>query len=564
MSRTAGMGPPATPPRREPAGLRPYRAYRAPQADREIVAIPPLNEAVGLLAGSAQGASCSLAGKPVHELRSEAQIALLKLAHAYVSGYRDAPLPRSGPLLMAGHQPELFHPGVWLKNFALGKLARAAGGTAVNLVIDTDVVKQASIPVPAGTLEAPRRERVPYDTAVPAVPFEERRIVDHAAFAAFGTRVQDLIAALVPDPCVRSFWPMVQAAARRTDRLGLSLAQARHQWEQRWGLETLELPLSQACLLPAFTWFVAGLLLDHEAFQRSYNEAVLDYRRAHRIRSQNHPVPLLAREEEWIETPFWIWTSEDPQRRRLFVCRVAGGLRLADRQGWELKLWLGGGGSPERGVEQLAQALKQGVRIRTRALTTTLFARLVLADMFVHGIGGGKYDQITDRILADFFGVPAAPVVVVSATLRLPLPRVEGISQRLRELGRLLRDLRYHGEQFVEGRWPLPWLPAQPRTPCSNPACSNELARLADQKRTLLAQPPAAGSRRAWCHAIRQVNDAMFSHLSPLARQAEAEQQRLLRSLAADAILSSREYAFCLYPENVLRDFLLEFFHGTL
>ena len=41
-------------------------------------------------------------------------------------------------LLLAGHQPELFHPGVWVKNFALNGLARRHGATPLNLVVDND------------------------------------------------------------------------------------------------------------------------------------------------------------------------------------------------------------------------------------------------------------------------------------------------------------------------------------------------------------------------------------------------------------------------------------------
>ena len=50
-----------------------------------------------------------------------------------------------GPIFLAGHQPELFHPGVWFKNFALGTLARRHGAAAVNLVIDSDTVKSTSL-----------------------------------------------------------------------------------------------------------------------------------------------------------------------------------------------------------------------------------------------------------------------------------------------------------------------------------------------------------------------------------------------------------------------------------
>ena len=37
---------------------------------------------------------------------------------------------------------QLFHPGVWLKNFALGTLARRLNAVAVNLLIDTDTIKK--------------------------------------------------------------------------------------------------------------------------------------------------------------------------------------------------------------------------------------------------------------------------------------------------------------------------------------------------------------------------------------------------------------------------------------
>ena len=58
-------------------------------------------------------------------------------------------------------------------------------------------------------------------------------------------------------------------------------------------------------------------------FSAVYNEAVREYRRLYRIRSASHPVPDLAVEGEWQEAPFWIWSQENPRRKRLFVqtCR---------------------------------------------------------------------------------------------------------------------------------------------------------------------------------------------------------------------------------------------------
>ena len=60
--------------------------------------------------------------------------------------------------------------------------------------------------------------------------------------------------------------------------------------------------------------------------------------------------------------------------------------------------------------------------LRPRALTLTLFARLCLGDFFIHGIGGGKYDEVTDAIIRDYFGIEPPAYQVLSATLHLPLP----------------------------------------------------------------------------------------------------------------------------------------------
>ena len=64
----------------------------------------------------------------------------------------------------------------------------------------------------------------------------------------------------------------------------------------------------------------------------------------------------------------------------------------------------------------------QGVKIRGRALVTTLFARMFLADLFIHGIGGAKYDQLTDQMIGRFLGCDAPEFMILTATMRLPSP----------------------------------------------------------------------------------------------------------------------------------------------
>jgi hypothetical protein len=59
-------------------------------------------------------------------------------------------------------------------------------------------------------------------------------------------------------------------------------------------------------------------------------------------------------------------------------------------------------------------------RLSPRALTLTTFVRLVMVDQFVHGIGGGQYDQVTDRFIAWHYGVEPPHFSVTTATMYLP------------------------------------------------------------------------------------------------------------------------------------------------
>src|SRR5262249_37202375 len=156
------------------------------------------------------------------------------------------------------------------------------------------------------------------------------------------------------------------------------------------GLQPLEVPLSAVCRTEAFAWFACALLADLPRFVENYNAAVHEYRRRHDLKSKNHPVPDLAQQGEAYETPFWVWRADAPRRQRLFAVPASGGVTLFSGKEPLADLR----GSPADWVTQWRMLERQGIKIRTRALSTTLFSRHLLADLFVHGIGGGKYDAL--------------------------------------------------------------------------------------------------------------------------------------------------------------------------
>jgi hypothetical protein len=522
---------------------------RAPREDRTALIEPPLDRAADMVEENLRienQRDYDLQGRSLAAISQLARRELLAAARRWTAAYRDipaAPPEGQGRIYLAGHQPQMFHPGVWFKNFALGEVARRHGATAVNLVIDNDILAEAALRVPGQSVADPQVEKIAFDRPDPKIPYEERRIEDRELLATFDRRVREHLAPLVADPLIGQYWPLVRAQAEHTDKLGACLAQARHQLEVvAWGLETLEVPQSWVCGGEAFQWLVAHLLAQLPRFHAVHNEAVREYRRQYRVRSTSHPVPELAAEETWLEAPFWVWTAAEPHRRRLFARPAGGEIVLSDRRSWEARLPLRAEGDAVRAVERLLELHRGGVRIRSRALITTLWARLALGDLFIHGIGGAKYDRVTDLLIERFLGLRPPGLMVVSATLHLPIERDRMTDDDVCRTERQLRDLTYHPEQFVDPSDSVP---------------SNLLA----EKRQWIETPQTVENARRRCRAIRAVNAALQPWVAGrrkeiLERHAEAVHRR-----RAESVLSWREYAFCLYPEATLREFLAALLH---
>jgi hypothetical protein len=188
------------------------------------------------------------------------------------------------------------------------------------------------------------------------------------------------------------------------------------------------------------------------------------------------------------------------------------------------------------------QLQHDGVRIRSRALTTTLWARLALGDLFLHGIGGAKYDQVTDRIIERFFGFQPPGFMVVSATLLLPIEREPTSKDDARAVQQQLRDMTYHPERYLEGVDPV-------------------AADLVAAKQRWIETQPTFDNARERCQAIRTINAELQPWLAGQKRQMLDHQMRISRKVQAESVLASREYAFCLYPESTVRHFFSGLLH---
>jgi hypothetical protein len=525
-----------------------YRPLHAPHEDRSVLVEPPFSESRALVEQNLTGRrewQYDLQGRPLEQVARQARRELLREARRWTSSYRDVTPPACGEIervFLAGHQPQLFHPGVWFKNLALDWLARRYQAVAVNLLVDSDTMKTNALRVPGGTPDAPRAVSLPLDRPASAMPYEERRILDRAMFADFGRRVTQELATLVPDPLIRELWPLAVDRARRTDNLGACLAQSRHLTESGWGLNTLEVPQSRICQSESFAWLVAHVLAQLPRFRQVYNEVVAEYRRVNRIRNAAHPVPDLAADGEWLEAPFWIWTAGDPVRRPLYAARQGKEIRIGDRQRLEFTLPLDTDLNGSAAAGRLMELSGRGVKIRSRALITTLWARLALGDLFLHGIGGAKYDQVTDGLIVRFFGLEPPGYMVLSATLHLPVDRPPQPVADERSIHRQLRELDFHPERHLD----------RARQPAE---LGNPEPLVAEKLHWIRTAQTPANARERYV-ALRRVNQALQPWVARQREHLIEESHRRREAAQQEKILGWREYAFCLYPEQPLRDFL--------
>lgn len=528
-----------------------YRRIRAPKEDGAALIDPPVSEAVKLVAANRRLAETwdRTSGLPFSRWRNEARGSLLFATtlggeRPWVAKTELEKLPR--PFVLTGHQPSLFHPGVWLKNFLLDRIAKEVGGNGINLIVDNDTVRHAGIRIPTASNGHPHLQEVPFDAPAPEMPWEERSIVDPGIFKEFGGRVRtavDSIRSLESKPSLLLdfLWPhAIGQSLQPVDSplagtgfeswnrsLGRCLATARHTVERSLGLATMETPISHICQMNCMRYFLDHLLGRWKELHPIYNAALREYRTVNHIRSRNHPAPDLAAEGEWLETPLWIWDRVNLQRRRAFVRPSQNSFELTDRGA----------------IQVLGAQGDRHAKVRPRALITTMFARLILSDLFIHGIGGAKYDELTDALIRRFFGIEPPAYITATATFRLPIERPQVTEDDVRAIERRIRDTHFHPEAFVGE------LAGNRGT---------ELNELAAEKKELIAARWQDKQKKAWHDRVTNCNDRMSALLDGVRQQLLQQREKLLADLHTARLLGSREFSFVLFPEETLPKALLD------
>lgn len=524
---------------------QPYRQYRAPAGNNAALVQPSSRELARFpnsRENSFSDSGLEFCGKPIDSVRAQARDEVVELATKFTGRYKPVSHTALGsrPIVLSGHQPELFHPGVWFKNFLLSSLAKETGAVAINFLVDNDLCRTPAIGVPTRNRDGENVsvEEVPFDSERDAIPWELRTLGSREIWNSFPSRVGETLPRELDSPILNELWKDATESVSISDRPGLAIAEARHKLEHRLGLDTLEVPLSHLVSTRAFARFSIQLLSELPRFQEVYNGQLERYRQAHGIRNHAHPVPALDQQGGWIEAPWWIYRSNAPKRQKMWVRVLDEQLILCDRAGWQTVIE--GRLDCDNASSQWLDLLADGVFLRPRALLTTMYLRLLVSDLFIHGIGGAKYDQLTDTIIQEFFGVTPPLVGVASATVHLPLSestnlRAQRTADLISQQKQNLWRLKHQAERSIDPE-------------------NDEAMQLTKKKQELLENIPPKGEKWDWHHEMTQINRRLAELVSP---QTDAARQNIAELAASEKqrrIEQSREFSFCLYPQDFVAD----------
>ncbi|MGB6371716.1 MAG: hypothetical protein WBF68_11960, partial [Atribacterota bacterium] len=447
-------------------------SFKVPQKDKQIF-LSPSGDKIGSLLEENKKIfsqySFTILNQSFREVRKKSRKEVVGKALSFSKKYDPDIAEKINPayqyIIQSGHQPVFFHPGIWIKNIFLNKLIKSPlldKSLGLNIILDNDICKDLNLSLPVlssnGNLKL---EKVNFlsSALTPNLPFEEYPCPSLELIIKFNRDIIHRLELLESEnkDILNNFNNFARylensspffSQNHKRGNLGEFLGLARRLYEQEIEPVYLEIPFSKICDSDEFLSFFLEITKNLESFSKIYNNKLDEYRKLFKIRNRAHPSPNLIIKENLIEIPFWIWREGD-RRRKIFILREEeknylyndsyGKIFLMEEDGF-------------KSLFSLKTILKErGLKIRPKALLLTLYNRLFISDLFIHGLGGAKYDLVTDEIIREFFKVEPPHFLVASCTLHLNFKSSpEASNFKISALKKKIRDLEFNPERYVD------------------------------------------------------------------------------------------------------------------
>ena len=464
-------------------------------------------------------------------------------------------------IIQSGHQPLFFHPGIWIKNIFLNKLLKSPlldKSLGLNIILDNDICKDLNLSLPGlssnGNLKL---EKVNFlsSALTPNLPFEEYPCPSLELITKF---TRDIICKLklleLENKNILNNFKIFTRCLENSSRfcnqkykkgnLGEFLGFARRLYEKEIEPAYLEIPFSQICRSDEFLSFFLEIIKNIKPFSKIYNNKLDEYRKLFKIRTQAIPSPNLLIKKNLTEVPFWIWKEGD-QRRKIFILREEEKNYLYNDSYGKIFLIEK---DDVKSLFSLKTLLKEwGLKIRPKALLLTLYNRLFISDLFIHGLGGAKYDLVTDEIIREFFKVEPPHFLVISCTLHLNFKSSPAASDfKISALKKKIRDLEFNPQRYINE------LPLTKKEKI-------KIRELAEKKTELIKKIKEILSpveKRKISEEIKAINNFIVEKIIPLKYELNKKIEKEEEKMKQAKVYTFREFPYCFFSAKTLRNLL--------
>jgi hypothetical protein len=461
------------------------------------------------------------------------------------------------PIIQTGHEPIFYYPGVWIKNHLTQYLASMLGGVGINMIVDNDACNMGFMHVPVLSENPASVRKVAFVKDKNNVAYEEIVFDDLGTILRFKEEVLGLLKKNIFDEKIKTTIESSQSTFEEfigrvvecyqkgcIDMVGL-LTSARCALEEDFLIDNLEVPVSWICNTEGFYHFLLHMVYEADRFAAIYNEKLAEYRSIHKIRSKANPLPDLKIAGNLVELPFWIWKA-GMQRGKCYMMKEGESIKITN--GEDVLVALKKSEGIEKNIARLKTLKESHSKIRPRAITTTIFSRLFFSDIFIHGIGGAKYDTITDEIIREFFRVDPPAFITISATLFLPLDTGNFDAKTLPVLQYQLKDMSYNPERYASGEIQDD---------------REFIERVKEKQRLIETIAVCRGDEKVrYFNQIKELNKLNLNKIEGEFQKKQKELDVANINLTHNEVVRFREYPVCIYPMKALRDYILYAFSG--
>jgi len=461
----------------------------------------------------------NLNASPTLSYRKEWQTEVLKKAKEYMKklGTELPAVIDNAPMIFSGHQPEPFHAGIIFKQKLLVKINPA---TANRLWVSVDSDPSNGYPVKIPSINGGGAVKLVEMLPSAKNEFHENALVNTGELREFAQIMKTEIKQL-PDKRFDYGIDFMENALtlKSPEKMRALLMIWRTSYLSSFGSPIFEIPLSHICKTKYFYRFLFEMLSIADKTAKVFNSKLEKYRKEHSLRSKANPFPNLERRGDATETLFWVMDKNG--RTPLFVTSTDAGFIMPN-------------GETISSQGELETVCKNhAYKIRPRAVALSLMQRLYLSDLFIHGIGGAKYDVITDNLISNLFKIDPPKFAVASCTLDN-----DGLidpSEKLAKLNQQKRDMKFHPEAHLE-------------------ESDEVVAILAEKKLFVEDIKKKDADKKSIGNKISKLNEQLFNLLKPVMGKLVGEINETEKELKYYKMLTDREYPFFLSPPNKIPD----------